>query len=139
MNGTPPPVMAGPPARKPGPATWTIVLIVAAVAGIAMIAVIGLLAAIAIPNFVRARSTAQRNACINNLRMLDGAKQQWALENKKEAADTPTESEIRIYFPNRPFPVCPAGGSYTINAVGADPACSIPDHQLSTFNPRFNR
>src|SRR6266478_4702290 len=45
-----------------------------------VVAIIGLLAAIAIPNFVRARSTSQKNACINNLRQIDGAKQQWALE-----------------------------------------------------------
>ena len=44
-----------------------------------VVAIIGLLAAIAIPNFVRARNTAQKNTCINNLRQIDGAKQQWAL------------------------------------------------------------
>ena len=38
-----------------------------------VVAIIGLLAAIAIPNFVKARGTAQRNACINNLRLIDGA------------------------------------------------------------------
>ena len=45
-----------------------------------VVAIIGLLAAIAIPNFVKARTTSQTNACINNLRQIDGAKQQWALE-----------------------------------------------------------
>ena len=54
-----------------------------------VVAIIGLLAAIAIPNFVKARETAQKNACINNLRQIDGAKEQWALENKKTSADTP--------------------------------------------------
>ncbi|HZV36220.1 MAG TPA: prepilin-type N-terminal cleavage/methylation domain-containing protein, partial [Verrucomicrobiae bacterium] len=44
-----------------------------------VVAIIGLLAAIAIPNFVHARTTAQQNACINNLRQIDGAKQEWAL------------------------------------------------------------
>src|ERR1700691_4733209 len=47
-----------------------------------VVAIIGLLAAIAIPNFVRARTTSQMNACINNLRQIDGAKQQWALEHQ---------------------------------------------------------
>ena len=51
-----------------------------------VVAIIGLLAAIAIPNFVRARTTSQQNACINNLRQLDGAVQQWALENKAASA-----------------------------------------------------
>ena len=54
-----------------------------------VVAIIGLLAAIAIPNFVRARTTSQMNACINNLRQIDGAKQQWALENKVTGAATP--------------------------------------------------
>ena len=53
-----------------------------------VVAIIGLLAAIAIPNFVRARNTAQQNACINNLRQLDGGKQQWALENKQSDSGT---------------------------------------------------
>ena len=48
-----------------------------------VVAIIGLLVAIAIPNFVRARTTSQQNACINNLRQIDGAAQTWALENKK--------------------------------------------------------
>jgi prepilin-type N-terminal cleavage/methylation domain-containing protein len=43
-----------------------------------VVAIIGLLAAIAIPNFIRARSNSQMNACINNMRQLDGAAQQWA-------------------------------------------------------------
>src|SRR5512136_133468 len=50
-----------------------------------VVAIIGLLAAIAIPNFVRARTTSQKNACINNLRQIDGAVQQYLLENKQNA------------------------------------------------------
>ena len=60
-----------------------------------VVAIIGLLAAIAIPNFSKARSTAQRNACINNLRQIDNAKQLWATENKKTDADVPTDAENR--------------------------------------------
>ena len=52
-----------------------------------VVAIIGLLAAIAIPNFVKARATAQKNSCIANLKQIDGAVQQWALENKKAATD----------------------------------------------------
>jgi len=65
--------------------TWAIVAIVLGVVGIVGVFIIGMLAAIAIPNFVKARNTAQMNACINNLRMIDGAKQQWALTNAKAA------------------------------------------------------
>lgn len=132
MSTTQPPPMPGAPASKPGMPTWAIVLIVLGVVGIVGIAVIGMLAAIAIPNFVRARETAQRNICANNLRTIAAAKQQWALENKKETTDTPTQNQISVYFPNGPFPRCPAGGIYTINAVGEDPTCSAPNHGIAT-------
>jgi prepilin-type N-terminal cleavage/methylation domain-containing protein len=89
-----------------------------------VVAIIGLLAAIAIPNFVRARNTAQRNACINNLRQIDGAKQQWALEYRKSDADVPTSDDVAPYIKNNRFPNCPGGGSYLVNAVNTDPTCS---------------
>src|SRR2546428_625061 len=62
-----------------------------------VVAIIGLLAAIAIPNFVKARTTSQQNACINNLRQYDGAVQQWALENKKTSTDTYGMTSIQPY------------------------------------------
>jgi prepilin-type N-terminal cleavage/methylation domain-containing protein len=101
-----------------------------------VVAIIGLLAAIAIPNFVRARNTAQRNACINNLRQIDGAKQQWALEQKKSDTDTPTQDDVKVYIKNERFPGCPSSGTYSVNAVNTDPTCSraaAPDlHSLPT-------
>ena len=72
----------------------------------------------------------QRNACINNLRQIDAAKQLWALENDKTAADIPTEQDLLPYFKDGVFPACPSGGTYTIGAVGNAPACSIPGHVL---------
>ena len=53
-----------------------------------VVAIIGLLAAIAIPNFVKARENAQLNSIFNNLRIIEGAKDQWAIENKKGSGDT---------------------------------------------------
>jgi hypothetical protein len=73
---------------------------------------------------------AQRNVCINNLRQIDAAKQQWALENDKAADAIPTGLELLPYFQDGIFPVCPSGGTYTINAVGVPPTCSIPGHAL---------
>src|SRR4030095_1803587 len=61
---------------------------------IAMVPVVALLAAVAIPNFVKARSAAQRNSCISNLRAIDGAKANWALENKKTNSETPDETQL---------------------------------------------
>src|SRR5437867_5896537 len=74
-----------------------------------VVAIIGLLAAIAIPNFIRARTTAQKNACINNLRQIDGAIQQWALENKKGPNDGVAFTDISTYLKNSV--ICPAGGT----------------------------
>ena len=99
-----------------------------------VVAIIGLLAAIAIPNFVRARTTSQQNACINNLRQIDGAKQQWALENKVSATASPADSEIQPYMGRGSagtLPNCPAdsgrtfASSYTVNTVQVAPACKI--------------
>ena len=70
------------------------------------------------------------NACINNLRQIDAAKQQWALENGKNAGDVPTAEDLKPFFKNGVFPTCPAGGTYTIGAVSNAPTCSIPGHKL---------
>ena len=91
-----------------------------------VVAIIGLLAAIAIPNFVRARTTSQKNACINNLRQIDGAVQQWALENKQAATVTPIATDVLPYL--KSSTVCPAGGltfadSYTLQTVSLKPLC----------------
>ena len=69
---------------------------------------------------------------ISNLRQIDTAKQEWALANKKQTTDTPTAQELETYL-HRTFNTlkCPAGGVYTINAVGEKPTCSIPQHDLS--------
>jgi hypothetical protein len=73
------------------------------------------------------------NACINNLRLFDAAKQQWALENRKQSTDTPTMDDLKVYLgrgPNAEMPVCPDGGTYTIGTVGEKPTCSNPTHVL---------
>jgi hypothetical protein len=91
--------------------------------------VAGLVAAIAVPNFVHARATAQKNACINNLRLIDSAKQQWALDQHKQSTDTPTKNDLLPYLGGK-FPVCPDGGVYTIGPVGQKPTCSTDGHEL---------
>src|ERR1700684_4623459 len=74
-----------------------------------VVAIIGLLAAIAIPNFVRARQTSQTNMCIDNLRMIDGAKQQWALEKGQQGSATPLATDILPYLGrgSGELPICP--------------------------------
>src|SRR5688572_8471111 len=63
-----------------------------------VVAIIGLLAAIAIPNFVKARENAQMNSIYNNLRILEGAKDQWALEQKKGTGAAVTFADIAEYL-----------------------------------------
>ena len=91
-----------------------------------VVAIIGLLAAIAIPNFVRARTQSQMNACINNLRQIDGAIQQFALEQKKDSNATVGEIDVTPFLKNSV--VCPSGGtsfadSYTTTTVSELPLC----------------
>jgi len=101
-----------------------------------VVAIIGLLAAIAIPNFVKARTTSQMNACINNLRLIDSSKQQWALEQRKTTTDQPAGSDLQPYLGRGTageLPSCPADSteswtaSYNagINPVGTPPVCGI--------------
>src|SRR5438477_7665934 len=78
-----------------------------------VVAIIGLLAAIAIPNFIKARTLSQKNACIANLKQMDGPKSSWALDQKKTVTDTPGDTDLfgaTQYI--RDKPACPGGGDY---------------------------
>jgi len=97
-----------------------------------VVAIIGLLAAIAIPNFVKARATSQQNACINNLRQIDAAVNEWALETGQTTGGGPPTltANLTPYIKlnsNSSVPGCPAGGTYTVYTVGALPSvtCSL--------------
>ncbi len=89
-----------------------------------VVAIIGLLAAVAIPNFVKARTKAQQNACINNLRQIDGAKEQWALESRKTQGAAVANSDIAPYLKGNTLPSEPAGFGYTPQPVGSNPTCT---------------
>jgi prepilin-type N-terminal cleavage/methylation domain-containing protein len=101
-----------------------------------VVAIIGLLAAIAIPNFLRARSTSQQNACINNLRQIDASKQQWALETGQGPTAVPTAANITPYLGrgnggSLTSVTCPLdsshlfANSYTIGDMQTTPVCQI--------------
>jgi prepilin-type N-terminal cleavage/methylation domain-containing protein len=104
-----------------------------------VVAIIGLLAAIAIPNFVKARATSQANACINNLRQIDAAANEFALETGKSTGATinfpgDLTPYIKLNSANS-IPPCPAGGTYSDPTVGNPPTCSLgttitPHHVL---------
>jgi prepilin-type N-terminal cleavage/methylation domain-containing protein len=88
-----------------------------------VVAIIGLLAAIAIPNFVKARETAQKNACIGNLKQIQGAVQVWAIDQNKTGTDTPTTGDLVTNYIKK-WPTCPKSGTvYVSPAVSADPVC----------------
>jgi len=94
-----------------------------------VVAIIGLLAAIAIPNFVKARATSQANACINNLRQIDAAANTFALEKGKKTGDaivltTDLTPYIKLNAASS-IPPCPAGGDYACDTVGTKATCSL--------------
>ena len=80
--------------------------------------------------FQQVQANVQVNACLNNLRQIDSAKQQWALENKKPVSAPVSAQDIQPYLPNNALPVCPLGGLYALHTVGLLPTCSIPGHVL---------
>jgi len=100
-----------------------------------VVAIIGLLAAIAIPNLMRARATSQTNLCIDNLRMIDAAQQQWALENGEVSTAVPQPTDLQPYLGrgNGELPVCPMDPnvpqtfttSYNVLNCQTKPACLI--------------
>jgi prepilin-type N-terminal cleavage/methylation domain-containing protein len=103
-----------------------------------VVAIIGLLAAIAIPNFVKARSMAQSNTCINNLRQIDAAIQQYALEaHLPNGASVLPLSNLSPYLGHfaggatinggaAPNSInCPANGIYVVTVDSVEPTCSL--------------
>jgi len=103
-----------------------------------VVAIIGLLAAIAMPNFVRARETAQLNSIISNLRITESAKDQWALENKKGTGSMPVASDHAPYTKNITFPATGVvGETYNINAVGIQATATTPV-KLGTYSAGSN-
>jgi prepilin-type N-terminal cleavage/methylation domain-containing protein len=98
-----------------------------------VVLIIGILLAIAVPNFIRARESSRAKSCVSNLKQIDSAKEQWAMDNKKTSADSPTDTDLygaTKYVKSTPS--CPASGTYTINAVGTGPACSVAANGTAT-------
>jgi len=97
-----------------------------------VVAIIGLLCAIVLPNFMKARATSQQNACINNLRQINSAVQQWAMETGQAAGSAPPSmtTDLTPYIQlnsNSSIPPCPASGTYTIYNISNVPqvTCSL--------------
>jgi len=91
-----------------------------------VVAIIALLAAIAIPSFLKSRQDARTSACINNLRLIDHAKQQLATASQTMTDSyVPTWTDLAQYFKGTGTPICREGGTYTPNAISNNPTCSF--------------
>jgi len=102
-----------------------------------VVLIIGILLAIAVPNFLRAREVSQKNTCILNLKEMDGAKEQCAMERRSAPGEDISGYVIGIPSPTKPLqfylksmPICPSGGTYSFGVVGVNPSCSISGHVL---------
>lgn len=94
-----------------------------------VVLIIGILLAIAVPNFIKARETSRTKSCIANLRQIDAAKEQWAMDNKAaQGAAVAWGDIVPDYI--RKQPECPSGGTYTVGNVGTDPTCTVSGHVL---------
>ncbi|MBS1716428.1 MAG: prepilin-type N-terminal cleavage/methylation domain-containing protein [Armatimonadetes bacterium] len=98
-----------------------------------VVLIIGILMAIAVPNFVTARNTSRMNTCIANLKQIDSAKEQWAMDNKKDQGAAVAWTDLIPaggggYIKSQPS--CPSGGTYAINVVGTNPTCTTANHVL---------
>jgi prepilin-type N-terminal cleavage/methylation domain-containing protein len=97
-----------------------------------VVLIIGLLVAIAVPQFLQSRETSRVKTCISNLKQLDTAKQQWAIDTKQSTGATPAPTDfVPTYL--RAYPSCPSGGSYTLNDMNTPPECSITGTSGSGF------
>ena len=109
-----------------------------------VVLIIGILLAIAVPNFVRAREASRGKACIANLKQVDAAKEQYAMDNKLNSGSAAVASDPLTvtgsslvgsanYIKNAV--VCPSNGAYTVGAIGTNPTCAIGANAAATYAP----
>ena len=102
-----------------------------------VVAIIGILAAIAIPNFIKARVQANAKACVNNLKQVDGAKQQYALEFKLKGSDTvPSMGSLTIYLRNPDATTCPTNASAFTQSLTVSASIDCPNY--TSTDPEFS-
>jgi len=102
-----------------------------------LVVMIPLVAAIAKPAFVKARETSQQNACINNMRQMDAAKEQWAMAQGMRDGDTVDINAVNDYIKGGVTPICPAEGHYEYKAIGEDPDCSVHGQLSGAMSGRY--
>ncbi len=94
-----------------------------------VVLIIGILMAIAVPNFVKARTNSQKSSCIANLKQIETGKEQWAMENGQPSTATPTQAQLE---PNyiKSWPTCPSNGTYAVGDMSTRPVCDQAGHVL---------
>ena len=101
------------------------------------VAIIGMLVTIAIPSYFKNRELAQQNTCKSNLRVIDTAKQLWAIETGQGPSDVPDDDDligVGLYI--RRKPICPQDGEYTYWEISEFPECDKPGHVLNIDDDR---
>jgi prepilin-type N-terminal cleavage/methylation domain-containing protein len=96
-----------------------------------VVAIIGLLAVIAIPAYAQSRARSAQTLCISNLRCINDAKAQWAMDTRKGWGVQPHDEDLfgpTLYI--RTKPQCPAGGHYDLGKVKEPPTCTVDGHML---------
>lgn len=97
-----------------------------------VVLIIGILLAIAVPNFMQARDNSRAKSCVNNLREIADAKDQWAMDQKKSDTATPVTGDLAPTY-IKTFPLCPISpNTYTIGNMATNPTCSsgLSTHKL---------
>jgi len=104
-----------------------------------VVAIIGMLAGISTPNFIKARETSQLQAIINNLRVLESSKDQWAIEQKQGDGAQPLDTDLMPYLKTLAMPAPVVRETYNINPIGTLPTATIPANvRLGSIPPNGN-
>lgn len=96
-----------------------------------VVLIIAILLAIAIPNFLRARESSRSKSCQGNLRQMETAKEQWAMDTRAASTAEPTAADLVSEYmkgTEDTLPLCPSNGTYTLGTMTARPSCSIGDN-----------
>ena len=96
-----------------------------------VVLIIGIIVSIAVPNFIQARHSARQSSCINNMKEIESAKEQWAMDQKKSNGDIADFTDLvgaTLYLKSTPS--CPSAGNYTVNPIGSVPQCDVSGHLL---------
>jgi prepilin-type N-terminal cleavage/methylation domain-containing protein len=101
-----------------------------------VIGIIGIILAMAIPSFINARKSGRQKVCLTNLKQIEQAKDQWAMELRRPNGAVVTAADLcPNYVRTATLPVCPGGGTYTVNVVGTIASCSVHGTTDAPVNP----